>query len=111
MSRFIFDYIWMTEKRSQNLLPHTSCLSDPLPQIPKSLSECKRGLHSTVPTVLNLQIEHAHRYYCYLNTGHFRECDKKHASALPLAKEGSAEREEKKTKQILQRSLQDMRSL
>lgn len=39
--RFKFDYIWITETRSKNLLPHTSCLSDLLPQIPKSLSECK----------------------------------------------------------------------
>lgn len=47
--RFKFDYIWITETRSKNLLPHMSCLSDLLPQIPKSLSECKLRLHSSGP--------------------------------------------------------------
>lgn len=49
MSRFKFDYIWITETCSKYLLPHTSCLSDSLPQIPKSLLECKLRLHSSDP--------------------------------------------------------------
>lgn len=45
MSRFGFDYIWLTETRSKNLLPRTFCLSDPSSRL--FSSECKLGLDSS----------------------------------------------------------------
>lgn len=98
MSRFICDYIWITETRCENLLLHTSCLSDALPRIPKSLPECKLGLHSSVLTAFNLQS------IIVILTRVTLENVIKSTLGPSLKKE----EEKKKSEQILQRSLQDV---